>query len=263
MLYKACMNLPYAISDFARLRKDDFFYADKTRFIPMLEDKQRGRSYVLFLRPRRFGKTTLLSMLEHYYNIARKDQFDALFRGLHVGDHPTSERNRYLILKLDFSGLGLEQGVDALRESLLQGLNLRLRRFFQYYESLLPGQLAEWLPYAEKARSPGDLLGAFLDFLRGSPHPMYILVDEYDKLVNDLIARGDHDAYHDVQDQLRMAIPNLTIQGIHGAILGYILEQAAEIHLAEDRVRPCISAMATQAGKKSETKQTKPPRRRA
>lgn len=59
------MNLPYAISDFGDLRREGFFYADKTRFIPLLEDKRHGRRYVLFLRPRRFGKSTLLSMLEH------------------------------------------------------------------------------------------------------------------------------------------------------------------------------------------------------
>jgi hypothetical protein len=192
------MNLAYAISDFGAIRRGGFFYSDKTRFIPLLEDKQRGRRYVLFLRPRRFGKTTLLSMLEHYYDLGKRDQFDALFRGLHVGDRPTEERSRYVILKLDFSGIGLEQGVEAMRQALVNNLRFRLRDFLTYYEALYPGLLSVFWPFAEREQSPSVLLGAFFDLLLRSPHPMYILVDEYDRLVNDLIARGDHNAYHDV-----------------------------------------------------------------
>ena len=154
------MNLSYAISNFGEIRRGGFFYADKTRFLPMLEDKQRGRRYVLFLRPRRFGKTTLLSMLEHYYDILHKDQFDKLFRGLHVGDHPTENRNRYLILHLDFSGLGLEQGVDALRRSTLMALRGRLRGFFERYAAVLPGYLAPWLAMVEEAQSPAEAMCA-------------------------------------------------------------------------------------------------------
>lgn len=192
------MNLPYGISDFSEIRREGYFYADKTRVIPRLEDKQRGVRYALFLRPRRFGKTTLISMLEHYYDIARKDDFAALFSGLYIGEHPTAQRNRYLILKMDFSGIGLGRGVEAMHDELLVGLRLRLRQFFLKYQAILPGQLAEWTPFGEQARSPAQLLGMFLDFLGGAPHPMYILIDEYDKLVNDLIARGDHGAYKGV-----------------------------------------------------------------
>ncbi len=70
------MKIPYGMSDFGRIREEGFFYADKTRFIPVLED---GYQYLVFLRPRRFGKSTLVSMLEHYYDVGRKGRFDALF----------------------------------------------------------------------------------------------------------------------------------------------------------------------------------------
>ena len=76
------MNLPYAVINFAELRREKYFYADKTRFLPLLEDKSRGRPYALFLRPRRFGKSTFLSLLEHYYDVARADQFAELFTRL-------------------------------------------------------------------------------------------------------------------------------------------------------------------------------------
>ena len=68
---------------------------------------------LLFPRPRRFGKTTFLSLLEHYYDVARKDRFEELFSGLYAFDHPTPERHRYLVLRLDFSGLGLDEGPTA------------------------------------------------------------------------------------------------------------------------------------------------------
>src|SRR5260221_418001 len=86
------MKIPYGISDFGHIRSQGFFYADKTPFLPVLERAESSYSYLLFLRPRRFGKSTLLSLLEHYYDINKKDQFDALFKGLWIHEHPTAER---------------------------------------------------------------------------------------------------------------------------------------------------------------------------
>lgn len=65
------MNIPYGVADFTRIRSRDFFYVDKTAFIPRLEDPTRGRNHLLFLRPRRFGKSLLISMLEAYYDVAQ------------------------------------------------------------------------------------------------------------------------------------------------------------------------------------------------
>ena len=94
------MKIPYGISDFGQIRSEGFFYADKTPFLPVLE---AGYRHVVFLRPRRFGKSTLVSMLEHYYDLGRRDRFDQLFQGLWIHEHPTAERNAYLVLPLDFS----------------------------------------------------------------------------------------------------------------------------------------------------------------
>jgi len=64
------MKFPYAISDFREIMREGYFYCDRTDRIPLLE---QGK-YLLFLRPRRFGKTLLLSMLANYYDVARKDE---------------------------------------------------------------------------------------------------------------------------------------------------------------------------------------------
>jgi hypothetical protein len=66
------MRLPYGIAHFAELRRGGFVYADKTGFIPALESAEKGRRYLVFLRPRRMGKTLLLSTLEHYYDAPRR-----------------------------------------------------------------------------------------------------------------------------------------------------------------------------------------------
>src|SRR3954465_9829780 len=105
------MKVPYGISDFEVIRTEGYFYADKTRFLPEMEARHR---HMLFLRPRRFGKSTLVSMLEHYYDLGRRDRFDALFDGLWVHQHPTGEQGSYLVLTLDFSGVATDRGQDAL-----------------------------------------------------------------------------------------------------------------------------------------------------
>jgi hypothetical protein len=92
----APVKIPYGLSYFSDIRGEGYFYVDKTPFLPRLESAESGYRYLIFLRPRRMDKSLLLSMLEHYYDLGRADQFDALFSGLWVHEHPTPERNAYL-----------------------------------------------------------------------------------------------------------------------------------------------------------------------
>jgi hypothetical protein len=88
-------RIPYGVADYRQMREDNGYYVDKTHFIPLLE----AAPYYLFcIRPRRFGKTLWLSLLRHYYDVNLKDEFDALFGGTYIGEHPTPERNSYLIV---------------------------------------------------------------------------------------------------------------------------------------------------------------------
>jgi Predicted AAA-ATPase/PD-(D/E)XK nuclease superfamily len=188
------MKIPYGISDFGQIRDKGFFYADKTPFLPVLE---AGYQHVVFLRPRRFGKSTLVSMLAHYYDLGQRDRFDALFGGLWVHEHPTAERNGYLVLALDFSGVATDRGQDAL-----------LRTFFEAVRGGVEGLLV-----AQRARVPelsrlDARLGAFVDaealltalmaLVRGTGHKLYVLIDEYDHFANRLLAGGAEDMYEAV-----------------------------------------------------------------
>ncbi len=70
------MKYPYGIADFAGIIKEKYLYCDRTDKIPLLENTKSQ----LFIRPRRFGKSLVLSMLENYYDVAKKDEFEALRR---------------------------------------------------------------------------------------------------------------------------------------------------------------------------------------
>ena len=70
-------RIPYGIGDFESLILENYYYVDKTRII---EDLEMHR-YPFFIRPRRFGKSLLISMLEDYYDIEKKDWFDDCLRG--------------------------------------------------------------------------------------------------------------------------------------------------------------------------------------
>ena len=94
------MKFPYGLSDFATLIQDGYFYQDRTDRIPLLEEAGRQ---LIFIRPRRFGKSLLLSMLEHYYDINQADQFETRFGHLAIGRHPTPLHNHYFVMKWDFS----------------------------------------------------------------------------------------------------------------------------------------------------------------
>ena len=59
-------GIPYGISDFNRLRNDNFYFVDKTIYLPLIE---RMPSYLSLPRPRRFGKSLFLSMMRTYYDL--------------------------------------------------------------------------------------------------------------------------------------------------------------------------------------------------
>ena len=73
-------RIPYGESNLEFIRNKKFLYVDKTHFLERLESTGK----LIQLRPRRFGKSLFISMLESYYDIATVNKFDQLFEGLHV-----------------------------------------------------------------------------------------------------------------------------------------------------------------------------------
>jgi len=191
------MRIPYGQSSFAVLRRDRYFYADKTPFLPQLERVEAGYRYLIFLRPRRMGKSLLVSMLEHYYDLAHEGRFGELFGGLWIHEHPTPERNRYLVLSLDFSAVTTDRGTDAMYESFGHAVKDAVRSLVMRHAERIP-RLSRLETDLESYRDPAALMGTLFSILSGTGHELYVLIDEYDNFANRLLADGAHDLYESV-----------------------------------------------------------------
>lgn len=185
------MKIPYGISNFGTIRDNGFFYADKTPYLPVLE---AGYQHIVFLRPRRFGKSTLVSMLEHYYDLGKRDRFDALFGGLWVHEHPTREQGAYLVLSLDFSSVATDRGQDALRGTFNEAVRSRVAMFLLRYRERVPA-LGDLYARLDDHRDAEGLIVWVLNLVAATPHKIYLIIDEYDHFANRLLSSGEGTLY--------------------------------------------------------------------
>ena len=171
------MKFPYGVSDFKEIVTKGYFYCDRTEAIPRLEDGK----YLLFIRPRRFGKSLLLSMLFNYYDAAKADEFDALFGGLAIGKNPTPSRNRYFVLRWDFSCVDSSGSVKEVKEALHDHVNSRIEAFSLYYVDRLPAKIRiDW-------NNALNSIQSLTSVVQAAGHPVYLLIDEYDNFANDIL----------------------------------------------------------------------------
>ncbi len=177
------MRFPYGIADFRKIREGGYFYVDRTDRIPLIEE---AGSQLLFLRPRRFGKSLWLSTLENYYDLARADDFDRLFGGLKIGQNPTPLHNRYFILKLNFSVVDPKGNAEAIAASLHRHVNTAIEAFAVQYREMLNAPI-------ECHPTDGlSSLGRLLTAISTTPHKLYVLIDEYDNFANEVMISPLH-----------------------------------------------------------------------
>lgn len=172
------MKFPYGICDFHKIITEGYVYIDRTDRIPLLEE---AGSQLLFLRPRRFGKTLLLSMLENYYDVALANKFDELFGHLAIGQHPTPKHNQYVVLKWDFSLVDPQGDVRAIRQALHDHVNSSLQTFARRYQDVLP------YPVEIDRRNAVYSLESALAAVQSSAYKLYLLIDEYDNFANEVM----------------------------------------------------------------------------
>ena len=173
------IELPYGIADFRTIRRDGLLYLDRTAHIREIE--RLGRILV-FLRPRRFGKSLWLQTLASYYDLRREDEFDDLFGDLDVGANPTPLRNRYFVLQWNFSSVTASGSVREIVTSLRKHVVLQAELFYADYEGHLEAP-------ARVGDNPDEVLGHLLGAVRKTPYKLYLLIDEYDNFVNEVMAR--------------------------------------------------------------------------
>ena len=173
-------RLPYGMMNFADIRREDYYYVDKTRFIPMIEEADR---FFFFIRPRRFGKSLTLNLLQHYYDVRTRDRFEALFGDLYIGQHPTPSRNTYLVLYLNFSGITGE--LSNYRKGLDAHCGITFENFCKKYADLLPQGTPEGLCAVSGAVEQLDYL---YQACERAGQKMYLFIDEYDHFTNAILA---------------------------------------------------------------------------
>jgi len=172
------MRFPYGVCDFNKIITDKLFYCDRTDRIASLENTGY---YLLLLRPRRFGKSLLLSMLENYYDLARKEKFQELFGHLLIGKNPTPLHNKYFILKWDFSCVDPSGSAADIKRAFHNHINACIESFVMYYEDYLTREVK--VDSSDAVNS----IKSLLSMIRKSGHPVYLLIDEYDNFANEVM----------------------------------------------------------------------------
>ncbi len=179
------MKFPYGLANFEKIISEEYFYVDRTAKIRQIEDIG---STLLFLRPRRFGKSLLLSMLENYYDVKKAPQFEQLFGHLAIGKNPTAKHNQYLILKWNFSAV-MTHGTEAeLKQVLHNHLNGCVNEFALWYQDILPHQIE--IHHEDSILSFNHVLSV----ARMTPYKVYLLIDEYDNFANEVLMAGESDS---------------------------------------------------------------------
>lgn len=175
--------LPYGMMNFADIRLDNYYYVDKTSFIPVIEQSDR---FFFFIRPRRFGKSLTLNMLQHYYDVRTRDKFDTLFGDLYIGKHPTRDRNSYLVLYLNFSGISGE--LHNYRQGLDAHCNTSFDYFCDIYAEYLPKGIKEVLNEKAGAVEQLDYLYHQCEL---AGQQIYLFIDEYDHFTNAILSDAE------------------------------------------------------------------------
>ncbi len=178
MALPALKKNPLGLADFRDLLRDNYAYADKTRFIEVIDDV----NFLHVVRPRRFGKSMFTTMLQAYYDKAAADEFDSNFAGTYIARHKTASANQFYVLRLEFSGLGSS---DDLQDAFQQSLVSKLSAFFETYPHPRQTEIL-----CGKFASPAVLIERFFTVL-GAPYckKLCLIIDEYDQFANAVLSQ--------------------------------------------------------------------------
>ncbi len=183
--------LPYGISDFPRIRYEDYYYVDKSRFIEILE---RQPPYLFLIRPRRFGKSLFLAMLEAYYSIDYAGRFEELFGELYIGQHPTKRHNSYMVLRFNFSEVSSK--LEFVDRSFCEYCCMVMKNFILKYEHLLGSGI--WEVVNPDETNPEQMLAALKEYVSRTDCPrIYLLIDEYDNFTNTILSSYGQERYRE------------------------------------------------------------------
>ena len=170
-------KLPYGISNYEELIADGYYYVDKTKHIELLENLAEKR--IIFLRPRKFGKTLFTSTLENYYDIKKADKFEELFKNTYIGKNPTKQKNKYHILKFNFSGIDTtneETTIKGFKNEIASSIKVFVEKYDMNFI----------VNTEDEAEGILDNLVKAFNIQRRN-EKIYVIIDEYDHFANELL----------------------------------------------------------------------------
>jgi hypothetical protein len=195
MRNKKIKRIPYGVANYELLVQQNSYYVDKTTFLPMVEE---AGNYLFFIRPRRFGKSLFLSVMEAYYDVYYKDRFQEFFQDTWIYHHPTEEKGSYLVLSLNFSVVEPHQ--DKMETSFTNHVRAETVDFIRKYSDYLSSnkKMDYYSNIIEESSSAPDILSNLLVLCKGAHRKLYVLIDEYDNFANTILSTVGEDAYWDL-----------------------------------------------------------------
>ncbi len=181
--------IPYGWADFRAMRLERRLYVDKTRFLRPLEDER----FVFLIRPRRFGKSCWLSLLENYYDRKWASEFEQVFGTLDIGRNPTENRHSFVVLRFDFSVV--HDAPETLEREFEDYCRLEIEEALERHPDLFPADAVGRV--LEHPSASGKLNALFREARRRGVR-LYLLIDEYDNFANTILAHHGADAYHEL-----------------------------------------------------------------
>ncbi len=169
-------KIPYGISDFKLLKLENYYFVDKTNYI---EECEKYGRFLIFLRPRRFGKSLFVAILEAYYDIYFKDEFEAIFKDTYILNHKTKEASSYMVLRFDFSAINIYNVEESFRYSL----KLTLQSFKERYN----------LEINFGNDDPISMFEDIFKYIKKHHLNLYVMIDEYDNFANKLFLNNKED----------------------------------------------------------------------
>ncbi len=177
----------YANANYEEIVSKHGYFIDKTPYIKKLEPVENP----VFLRPRRFGKSLWCRILECYYNINQKDDFERLFGHTYIGKNPTPLRNSFVVLHLDFSTVDPTGDINDIEKNFNYICNIYLqsivRRYARWFENKVVVNREN-----QATSNLKDIITTIEDFSLPS---LYVIIDEYDNFANQLIVANKDRLY--------------------------------------------------------------------
>ena len=181
-------GIPYGVARFEEVREKNRYYVDKTMYLPLLEETS---DYLFLIRPRRFGKSVFVSMMQAYYDMAQANKFDRLFGGLWIQEHPTPLKNGFQVIYFDFSQIS-GRNEQELEESFNRYCGQMLDAFAKTYAGYYDAD------FEQMVKSERDARGK-LTYINIQAHmkgcPLYLIIDEYDNFTNVILSDGGKDLF--------------------------------------------------------------------